>query len=286
VDEPFRPTEPFCRQDRDPAAAGAPTPTLRASGSEQGGLSLRAVDADLADIAAMIEVLTREPFVVAEDVRGRVSVDFAGASLDDALKALPLRADKAGSVRLLRSNATAAASVPDAEEAPPSGRFSMRAKRARGEDVIAAMAEAEPAYAALGPSGLSKLSVFAREAPINDVRRAALAALGLEETREENARLLRSQGNAGEAGPIAATTAVRIVFRAHDLTVDEMALAGIGRSADELVAFVYAPLGEIVALRLGDTLSDGVIAGLDASGVLIDTAEGPVRISLATIRAR
>lgn len=286
VDEPFRATEPFCRQDRDPAAAAAPTPTLRASGSEQGGLSLRAVDADLADIAAMIEILTREAFVVAEDVRGRVSVDFAGASLDDALKALPVRADKAGSVRLLRSNAAAAAAIPDAEEAPPSGRFSMRAKRARGEDVIAALVEAEPAYAALGPSGLSKLSVFAREAPINDVRRAVLAALGLEETREENARLLRSQGSAGDVGPIAATTPVRVVFRAHDLTVDEMALAGIGRSADELVAFVYTPLGEVVALRLGDTLSDGVIAGLDANGVLIDTAEGPVRISLATIRAR
>jgi hypothetical protein len=65
-----------------------------------------------------------------------------------------------------------------------------------------------------------------------------------------------------------------------------MALAGIGRSADELVAFVYAPLGEIVALRLGDTLADGIIAGLDASGIQIDTAEGPVRISLTTLRAR
>jgi hypothetical protein len=65
-----------------------------------------------------------------------------------------------------------------------------------------------------------------------------------------------------------------------------MALAGIGKSAGELVAFVYAPLGEIVALRLGDTLADGVISGLDSNGVLIDTAEGPVRISLATLRAR
>ena len=284
VDEPFRPTEPFCRRDRDPLALGAPGTTLRATGSEQGGLSLRAVDADLADVAAMIEALSREPFVVAEDVRGRVNVDFAGPSLDDAIKALPVQADRVGSVRLLRS--TSAAPIAEADDAPAPGRLSLRAKRERGEDVLAAMAEAEPAFAALGPSGLSRVSVFAREALIGDVRRAVLAALGLEETREENARVLKLRGNGGEIGPVAATTAARIVFRARDLTVEEMALAGIGKSADELVAFVYAPLGEIVALRLGDTLADGVIAGLDANGVLIDTAEGPVRISLATTRAR
>ena len=286
VDEPFRPTEPFCRRDRDPLATGAPGTTIRASGSELGGLSLRAVDADLADVAAMIEALSREPFVVAEDVRGRVNVDFAGPSLDDAIKALPVQVDRVGSVRLLRSTAASALPVPDAEDAPLPGRFAMRAKRARGEEVLAAMAEAEPAYAALGPPGLSRVSVFAREALIGDVRRAVLAALGLEETREENARVLKFRGTGGEVGPVAATTAARIVFRARDLTVEEMALAGIGKSADELVAFVYAPLGEIVALRLGDTLADGVIAGLDANGVLIDTAEGPVRISLATIRVR
>lgn len=286
VDEPFRPTEPFCKRDRDTLILGAAGTTLRAAGSEQGGLSLRAVDADLADIAAMIEILSREPFVVAGDVRGRVNVDFAGASLDDAIKALPLQVDRVGGVRLLRPAAVSAPSVPDAEEAPPPGRFSMRAKRARGEEVLAAMAEAEPAYVALGPSDLSKVSVFAREAPIDEVRRAVLAALDLDETREENARVLKARGNGGDLGPVAATTSARVVFRARDLTVEEMALAGIGRSADEFVAFVYAPLGEVVALRLGETLADGVIAGLDANGVLIDTAEGPVRISLATLRAR
>ena len=286
VEEPFRPTEPFCRQDRDVVTPGAPGTTLRASDSEQGGFSLRAVDADLADVAAMIEALSRESFVVAEDVRGRVNVDFGGASLDDVIKALPVQVERLGSVRLLRSSTAPALSVPDAGEMPPAGRFSLRAKRARGEDVLAAITEAEPAYVALGPSGLAKLSVFAREAPINDVRRAVLLALGLEETREENARILKPRGSGGEAGPIAATAAARIIFRARDLTVEEMALAGIGSSAGELVAFVYAPLGEIVALRLGDTLADGVIAGLDATSVQIDTAEGPVRISLATTRAR
>jgi len=285
VDEPFRPTEPFCHQDRDAVTPGGPGATLRASGSEKGGLSLRAVDADLTDVAAMIEALTHEPFVVAEEVRGRVSVDFANAAIDDAIKALPVQADLVGSVRLLRPPGVTLP-VPEAEDAPPSGRFSLRAKRSRGEAVLTAMAETEPLYVALGPSGLPRISVFARESRIDDVRRAVLLALQLDETREENARVLKRHDHPGEAGPIAAAAAPRVIFRARDLTVEEMALAGIGKSEGELVAFVYAPLGEIVALRIGDTLADGVIAGLDANGVLVDTAEGPVRISLATVRAR
>ena len=286
VDEPFRPTEPFCRQDRDAPAMG-PAVTLRASGSDQGGLSLRAVDADLADIAAMIESLSREPFVVAGDLRGRVSVEFAGASIDDALKALPVRTDLVGGVRLMRSPTGPSTAPAEAEEDSPSGRFSFRAKRAHGEDVLAALAEAEPAFVARGPSGLAKLSVFAREASIGDVRRAVLAGLGVIESREDGARVLRLEsGSPGPGVPIAATNGARVVFRARDLTVEELALAGIGRAGDEYVAFVYAPLGEIVPIRLGDNLADGVIAGLDAQGLLVDSAEGPVRISLATLKPR
>ncbi len=286
VDEPFRPTEPLCRRDRDPQSAPGPSPTLRASGSALGGISLRAVDTDLADIAAMLESLTREPFVVAETVRGRVHVDFAGASLEDTLKALPVRVDQVGSVRILRAAQAPDLTLPGPDEPAPSGRFSLRAKRLRGEEVLSAIAEAEPSYAALGPQNLSRLSLFVRDAAIDDVRRAVLAVLDLGETREEGTRLLRIHGQQGETGPIAASTLGRVIFRARDLTVEEMALAGIGRSGDEFTAFAYSPLGEIVALRLGDVLADGAVASLDSSGVLIDTSEGPVRISLAMVRPR
>ena len=289
VDEPFRPTEPFCRQDRDSPLSG-PLTVLRASGSAPGGLSLRAVDADLADVVAMMETLSRDSFVVSEDVRGRVHVDFAGASIDDALKALPVQAELVGGVRLLRASGAppvaATAAVPAEGEAETSGRLSLRAKRTRGEDVLSAIAEAEPTFVSVGPPGLSKLSVFAREAPIAQLRRAVLAALHLEEVREDGVRVLRSPTRPGEPGPITASPNGRVFFRARDLAVDEMALAGIGRSGDESVAFVYSPLGEIVALRVGDVLADGVIAAIDANAALVDTAEGPVRISLAVVRAR
>lgn len=285
VDEPFRPTEPLCRQDRD-AALGTPgVVVLRATGKEPGGLTLRTVDADLADVVAMLEVLSRESFVISEDLRGRIHVDFAGASIEDALKALPVQADRVGAVRLLRAPGAPSLPAATAEEAA-SGRLSLRAKRARGEDVLSAIAETEPSFVSLGPPGLAKVSVFAREAPVADLRAAVLAALRLEESREDGARVLRSPLRPGEPGPITASSVSRVFFRARDLSVDEMALAGIGRAGDEFVAFVYSPLGEIVALRAGDVLADGVIASLDAGAALVDTAEGPVRISLAMVRPR
>lgn len=290
VDEPFRPTEPLCRQDRDNPLPGPIGAVLRASGSEPGGLSLRAVDADLADVLAMMETLSRDSFVVSEDVRGRIHVDFAGASIDDALKALPVQADLVGAVRLVRAPGAPAlaalAALAEDESEVPAGRLSLRAKRARGEDVLSAIAEAEPGYVSLGPPGLPKLSVFAREAAIAGLRRAVLAALHLDDLREDGVRVLRSPTRPGEPGPITASPSGRVFFRARDLAVDEMALAGIGRSGNEFVAFVYSPLGEIVALRVGDVLADGVIASIDANATLVDTAEGPVRISLATVRAR
>lgn len=285
VDEPFRATDAFCFKDRDEIPASA-IGALRANGSEADGISLRAVDVDLADVAAMIESLTRAPFVVAEDVRGRVNVDFTGPSIDDALKTLPLHVDRVGTVRVIRSNNQNSMPVAPSEDAPPSGRWSFRSKRARGEDVLAALVEVEPSFAAQGPSGLAKVSIFARETPVGDLRRAVLVALQLQESREENARVLRIPDRSGEVGPIAATTAGELIFRARDLSVDELALAGLGRSGSETVAFVYSPLGDIVALRVGDTLADGVVATIDANGLLVDTSEGPVRNTLIVVRAK
>jgi len=221
--------------------------------------------------------------VVAEDVRGRVSVDFINASIDDALRILPVRVDRVGGVRLVRA-IEAGFEIKPGEENPPASRASFRAKRSRGEDALAALAEAEPTYVAVGPSALRRVSVYAHEGLVADVRRATLAALQLEEVIEDGVRILKSAERPGESGPIAASVEGRFSFRARDLSVDEMGLAGIGRASDGLVAFVYSPLGDIVSLRASDTIADGVIAELDANAVLVDTSEGPVRISLAITR--
>ncbi len=281
VDEPFRAAEPLCQQDRDATFSGAPGAMLRASGS--GGLSLRVVDGDLADVAAMLETLSKEPFVIAEDVRGRINLELTSVSVDEALHVLPVRVDLVGNVRLLRVNSDSAAPPPSAEEATPVARFSLRAKRLRADDVFAAIAETEPSYASLGPSGLPKVSVFARETLAGDLRRALIAATGLEESREESLRVLRRHDHAGNVGPLTASSAGRVYFRPRDLAVGELALAAIGRMGDEMTAFVYSPLGEIVPLRVGDALADGFIAAIDLSGLLVDTSEGPVRLSITMV---
>lgn len=286
LDEPFRPTEGFCATDRDNTRLGTAGSVLRASGSENGGISLRAVEVDLVDVASMLEMLSHQPFVVSEDVRGRVTLEFKGVSVEEALEALPVRAARVGTVRLLTSRTGSLGPIAGAEEEPPAARLSFRDKRTPGEDVLSALAEAEPTYVALGPSSLSRLSVFARDAPASDIRRAALAALQLTEGIEESARILRLPGQAGEVGPVASSGSGHVIFRARDLAVEEIGLAGIGESGNELLAFVYSPLGDLVALRNGDSLADGIIADLDANGLFIDTAEGPVRISLSLPRSR
>ncbi len=286
IEEPFRPTEPLCRQDRDATALGEAGAVLRAAGSDPGGLSLRAEGVDLADIGAMIETLSGEPFVIAADVQGRVNVDFAGASVTEAIGRLPVRSDRVGGVWLIRSSASSPLEVPGGEPAPSSVGFSLRAKRARGEDVLAALAEIDPAYAGLGPPGLPRLSVFARDAPAVDIRRAVIEALGLDEARDEGPPVLKFRGRPGDVVPITASTEGQITLKARDLTVDEFLLAGIGRSPQGLVAFAYSPLGELVSVRLGDRLADGVIAGVDSNGLLVDTSEGPLRISLPVPRGR
>ena len=286
VDEPFRATESLCQRDRDPFLAGALGALVRSTGSAKNGLSLKTVDADLADLAGMLEALSRESFVVAEDVRGRINIDFTDVSIEDALKALPLRANRVGDVWLWRSAAKSSFAVTPSEESAPAGRLTFRSKRGRAEDILAAIAEVEPAYAALGPAGLQRVSIFARDAPLGDIRRAVLTTLQLDETREENARVLKFHDHPTEVGPIAAGAGGHVVFRARDLAVDELILAGLGRSGDEFVAFVYSPLGDIVSLKPGDTLADGVVGTIDQNGILVDTSEGPVRISLATTRVR
>ena len=280
VDEPFGNVDGFCRLDRDAVAIAAPAGAFRASGSDSAGLTLRATDTDVADLAGIVEYLTREPFVVAEGTVGRVSVDFGSSPIDDALQALPVRIERVGDVRLLRpATGTSTAAAPP-EESVPMARVSVRGKRLRGEDVIAAIAETDPSFAASGPPVLGTVSVFAREAPANDVRRAVVAALGFTESREENTRVLRTGSPSPEERPIVASNAPRFVFRARDLSVGELALAAIGRSSGESTAFVYSPMGEIVPLRAGDALSDGVVATVEAGALLVDTSEGPVRISL------
>lgn len=281
VDEPFRPTEPFCEQDRDRVSAPAPVLTVRPAGAASGGITLRAVDADLADVADMLEALARTPIVVAGDVVGRISVDFNDLSLEEALKALPVSAVAMGGAWLLTSPSSPSPSPAEAGDDDPASRFSFRAKRARGEDVLAALAEAEPSFAALGPPILGKVSVFAHDASAAAVRRAVLMALELDESRDENSRILKLRGSRAEPVPIVAGSLGSIVFRASDLTIDELLLAGVGKSGDELLAFAYSPLGEIVTLRRGDALADGVVAALDTSGVLVDSSEGPVRISIS-----
>jgi hypothetical protein len=295
VEDPFRDAAFSCVPDRD-AAAASPGAVVRRNGT--GRLWLRARDIDLADVAAALEALTREPLVVAASLRGRVGVDLTNVTLDEALAALPWTVENFGAVRLLRVAAPApAAPARDPQDAPAPGsspqdpgradsagppRATWLGKRAPGALVLSDLAQSDPSLAAYGPASLGTLSVFAHDAPAADLYRAAIAALGLEERTEDARRLLRSAGSAGGETlvPVTAAGEDQRTHRAREIAVSEIVLAGTGRNAEGMLAFVYSPLGRLVTLRLGDELADGRVGAIESGALIVDSPEGPLRISL------
>ncbi|PYQ06709.1 MAG: hypothetical protein DMF82_05480 [Acidobacteria bacterium] len=88
---PLPTSQPFsteqCRYDRDPPGATV----LRSPPSKRpkrGQLDLRLRDVDRADVFGVLHQLTGAAFLVDADVSGRVSVDFPGVELEEALALL------------------------------------------------------------------------------------------------------------------------------------------------------------------------------------------------------
>lgn len=282
VDDPFADGPRICESDRDPV--GTPSPIIRKNGAA--GITLRATDVDVSDVFAALELLSRERFVVEGAMRGRVSVDWLNVPIDEAIASLGVKSERVGSLRLVRSALGAGVAVPSiegpAEDATDgSHRASSLGKRLRASAVFADIAQAQPGLAAFGPRELPPVSVFARDAPALDLYRALLAALGLEERREDTRRILTLPGsNGGSTEPIVDIGDEPPRQTSRDLAVEELLLAGIGRSGETMMAFVYSPLGRLVGLRLNDELADGRVVVIDSSSIVVDSSEGPIRITL------
>jgi len=148
------------------------------------------------------------------------------------------------------------------------------------------MTDMEPSLAALGPPGfLGRVSLWARDVPVLDLRAAVLEAVGLSERIEEGRRVLERKTVAQETlAPVAGTTPERrLVLGPQDLAVMEFELAGVASAGDRWIAFAYSPTGVLNAYRPGDRLADGIIKSVESTDVVIETDEGPVRYTLAPL---
>ena len=291
---PFPPTTPSPRKTRRAAStattAGAewnvkvPPPKTP---SPQGLLTLRLRDVDMADVFRVLHLLTGQGFVVDGDVVGRATVDLTKMTSEEVLQAIEksgLDVQDAGPVRRVSLSRVPAARTPAGAGGPAS---SFALKRGDVREVLAAMTDMDPSLAALGPEGfLGRVSLWARDVPLLDLRAALLDAVGLSERLEEGRRVVeRSAGKEERLVPVAGVAdSRRLLLQPQDLAVLEFELSGVASAGTTWVALAYAPTGALNAYRVGDRLSDGIIKSIESTDVVVETDEGPLRLPVATAR--
>jgi hypothetical protein len=284
VDDPFEQDASPCRVDRDGAKATTirgRAPTAKDPG--KGPLTLRLRDVDLADLFQALARLGFGGYVVGDAVAGRISVELTRGTLEETLNALrktaALEVTEMGPVRRISAGGTGGR-----REVPTGGPLtSFALKRADVRDLVAAMAEVDPALASLGPPGfLGRVSVFTRDVPLFALRAAILDTVSLSERTEEDRRVLERTTGAGEAVmPVARSgPEPRLLLRREEVTVQELELVGVGSAGEGFLAFAYAPTGQLHAYAAGDRLSDAIVRSVDTDGMTLETDEGPLRLSL------
>jgi len=284
AEDPFQQDDAPCRSDRDdPARVFTVKPPPAKATTGQGQITLRLRDVDLADVFRVLHLLTGQGFLVDGDVVGRTSLDLSKVTLDEALTALEksgLDVQDAGVLRRV-SLARAPAAKPSAGAGGPAANFAL--KRADVRDMLAAMADLDPSLAALGPEGfLGRATLWAKDVPLLDLRAALIEAAGLSERLEEGRRLIeRAPGADDHLVPLAAAAAERrLMVEPRDLSVQEFELSGVASAGTTWLAVAYAPTGALNAYRAGDRLADGVLKSVEATDVVVETDEGPLRLSV------
>jgi hypothetical protein len=225
-------------------------------------------------------------YVVDEAVTGRASVELTRATLDEAVALLRKSAgvELAPIGPLRRVSLARAATRPELPAGGPLASFSV--KRSDVRDLLAAMAELDPALASLGPPGfLGRVSVFTRDTPLLALRAAVLESAALSERSEEGRHVVERKTGANDApAPIARSgPEPRLALRREDVSLQEFALAGIGSAGQGFVAFAYSPTGQLNAYAPGDRLADAVVRSVEADQVVLETAEGPLQLGLPAL---
>lgn len=289
TEDPFVQDAEPCRVDRDDGRSllvrgpGAKTPG-------KGSYSLRLRDVDLSDLFQVLHRLTTQGFLVDGDVTGRVSTDLSRVTLEEILglleKQAGLRVSAPGPLRRVSLARGTAPALPSLGNGMPTVSFAL--KRAEVRDVLAVMTDMDAGLAALGPQGfLGRTSVWARDVPLLDLRLAILDAAGLKERTEEGRRLLeRNPGSEEALVPVAASAPGerRLALKPQELAVNEFELAGLAAHDDNWTAFAYAPTGALHPYRPADRLADGVVRRVESTDALLDTDDGPLRVSIAPLR--
>jgi len=156
-------------------------------------------------------------------------------------------------------------------------------KRGDVRDLLAVMTDADPTLASLGPPGfLGRASVWATNAPLAELRETLLESAGLQESIEDERRVLRRPGGPEDPPvPVAAVTPERrLTFGPEDIEARELELAGVASGGSGWLAFAYSPTGALFAYRPGSRIYDGVVRAVESTDLTLETVEGPLRVLL------
>jgi hypothetical protein len=275
VDDPFRQDDAPCVVDRDGGSVTVlrsppvkAAPRGRPPAPARGTLSLRLRDMDLADVFFVLHLLTGQAFLVDEDVRGRVSIEVSQVALDDVFSLLArdgVVVSAPGALRRVSRSTARAVLPPSTGEGTP---ITFALKRAAVSDLLAVIAEADTAAPPPPRANGGRISLWASEAHLGDVRAAVL-------------QIARVGGApSGDGDPPPPSTERRLLVRADELSVSEFQLAGVASAGQGWTAFAYAPTGVLNAYKRGDRLADGTTTEVQSTDVMITTEEGPLRIAL------
>lgn len=288
TEDPFDQDEAPCRVDRDTGRSIVlKGPDAKKPG--KGPLTLRLRDVDLADAFQVLHLLTSQGFLVDGDVTGRVSMELSRVTLEETLAALEKQGFKVsppGPVRRVSlARGPAPRSLPGTGGQPAA---SFLLKRADVRDVLAVMTEADPSLAALGPQGfLGRISLWATDVALADLRAAVLDATGLIEWTEEGRRILGRNPRSDEpVFPVAGAPPPdqRLILRARDLAVLEFELAGVAAIEDRWMAFAYSPTGALNVYRPGDRLADASFKSVESTDVVLETDEGTLQLAVPPVK--
>jgi hypothetical protein len=286
AEDPFEQDDAPCRVDRDQGRLL----TVKAPKEKKPGhglLSLRLREVDLADAFRILHLLTAQAFIVDGDVTGRVSMDLSGLSLEEVLAAFRksgIDVSEPGTVRRVSMGRGAASRV-SGPGGTPTASFAV--KRAEVREILAVMTDIDPTLAALGPQGsLGRVSLWAKDLPVADLRAAVIDAVGLGERFEEGRRILeRAPGSADALVPVAGTPPPerRLALRPEDLAVLEFELVALATAGSGWIACSYSPTGALNAYRGGDRLADGVVKSVESTDVVLEVDDGPLRLPISIL---
>ena len=267
-----------------------PSPLVIQEAGAAGGAgpySLRLRDVDVAEMFGVVHELTGESFVLDQDVAGRVTVELAGVSTEEVLRAIEgpsLRIAPAG--RLRRVSASPRPPLPERRAGDP---ISLAFARTDLRDVLR-LFEDITAFEIRAPEGdLGSVSVFVREVPWEEVLYAMLEASGFTVRVEGERRLLldlRAASTRPAAPPDDADQrGARLRQRGYTPRTDIVAepgcqpainasLAGVACNAGECKAVLRRVDGHLGLRGAGFAFCDGTLQAVDAKGIAIQ--RGPV----------